>query len=65
MMKNDKNTSNVHTYPSDSQMGYFIKGSSSYKSTKDNYSERKPNVIDDEYYKKSVLKKKVIAHVSE
>ena len=66
MMSNSE--CNSRTYPSDSQSGYFIKSSSSYKKTKitkDYLEQVENNVIDDKYYKKSILKKRVIAHVSE
>ena len=65
-MSNSKH--NSRTYPSDSQSGYFIKSSSSYEKTKitKDYSEQiENNIIDDKYYKKSILKKRVVVHVSE
>ena len=54
------------SYPRDSLSGYFLQSSSSYsKITEYNPEKYSDDFIDDAYYKKSVLKKKVIAHVSE
>lgn len=63
---NNKNNSNVYQYSY--QSDYFIKSSEPYVYSKVEESDESgymDKAIDDTYYKKAVLQKKVIAHVTE